>query len=289
MGERFVDLSYRGLELGRRLKLYDFRADAGYVEMPLPMPVGTRVEIATDDGMRIDAVVAAVHEQVAGSDRPPGMRLKPDLLGQAADWWGSQVDRAAVAREEAQTRRRRESQAAIAAEVAAAQAALAEKETGAGEGTAPLVPAKAVAGVIDTPRPEIARSTLVMSAEAVEAAMVAGDAVEGYVDDGRRTEAMPAIDPDALAAAAAQDETKSTTVMDAIDISMITGEPPADVGTTEAEDAEITIEPEDGEGDSDSDSSGEISTEMPTTPSGATPSNGKRKRGKRRKKRSTGR
>ena len=48
----------------------------------------------------------------------------------------------------------------------------------------------------------------------------------------------------------------------------------------DAEEAEITVESED-----ETESSGEISTEMPATPSGATSTNGKKKsRGSRRKK-----
>jgi hypothetical protein len=89
MLESFVDVSYRGLELGRRLKLRDVQGDVAYLEIPLPMPVGTRLEIATDEGARFEAEVTAVHEQVGGSAEPPGMAVRPLALGAAAAWWAA--------------------------------------------------------------------------------------------------------------------------------------------------------------------------------------------------------
>jgi hypothetical protein len=292
MGESFVDLSYRGLDLGKRLKLTDFHVDAGYVEIPLPMPVGTRVEIATDDGMRIEAMVTHVHEQVAGSDRKPGMRLVPSLTGKAKEWWTSQVDRAAVAREEQRARHRRESQLQVAEEIAAAQAAAAEaaaaaKAAAAAEPVEPMSPANTargigVVGVTDTPAAAMGRPTMQMSPETLQAALAAA-ADDGLVDDGKRTEMMAAVEPSSVSSGSfpVVDDVKSTTVMDAIDISMITGEAPPDVGIGDAEEAEITVESDD-----DMETSGEISTEMPATASGATSTNGKKKsRSKRKKKR----
>lgn len=92
MSESFVDLTYRGLSLGRRVKLSDVRPTTGYVEMPAPMPVGTQLGILTDDTVALDAVVVAIHEQVAGSDRTPGMVLRPRLDGDAAkQWWQKRV------------------------------------------------------------------------------------------------------------------------------------------------------------------------------------------------------
>lgn len=129
------------------------------------------------------------------------------------------------------------------------------------------------------------RATMVMSADAVKAALAAADVEvdDGLVDDGKRTEMMAAIDPATLEAAGAaepvDDGIKRTTVMDAIDISMITGEPTTEIGAGAAaaddDDAEITIEAEDGD-------------EAPPSASGSMPAvgNGKgRKSGKRRKKR----
>ncbi|MGE5183129.1 MAG: hypothetical protein ACM31C_13755 [Acidobacteriota bacterium] len=92
MIESFVDLTYRGLSLGRRVKLSDVRPTTGYVEIPAPMPVGTPIGILTDDTVALDAVVVEIHEQVAGSDRPPGMVVKPKLDGDAAkEWWTRRV------------------------------------------------------------------------------------------------------------------------------------------------------------------------------------------------------
>lgn len=92
MSESFVDLTYRGLSLGRRVKLSNVRSTTGYVEMPAPMPVGTQIGILTDDTVALDAVVVEIHEQVAGSDKPPGMVLRPRLDGESAkQWWQKRV------------------------------------------------------------------------------------------------------------------------------------------------------------------------------------------------------
>ncbi len=92
MAESFVDLTYRGLSLGRRVKLADVRPTTGYVEVPAPMPVGTQIAIITDDTVALDATVVEIREQVAGSDRPPGMVVKPKLAGDAAKaWWKARV------------------------------------------------------------------------------------------------------------------------------------------------------------------------------------------------------
>ena len=92
MSESFVDLTYRGLALGRRVKLTEVRPSTGYLEMPAPMPVGTAIHVATDDGHGFDAVVIDIHEQVGGSDRPPGMRVKPAFGDERATaWWKERV------------------------------------------------------------------------------------------------------------------------------------------------------------------------------------------------------
>ena len=228
MGDSFVDVTYQGLDLGRRLKLRDLRPEAGYLEIPLPMPVGTQIELTTDEGLTIAAHVTAVHEQVAGSEVAPGMRIKPHLGGAAVSWWQSRVDAAAVAADEAEAR------AAAEARAKAAEAArLAEQPSN--------------------------KKTRVMSAEAVQEALAAADAAEGQVADP-------------------VDDQKATTVMDAIDISMITGEPPPEVGlaTGDDDEAEISVE-------GDDDGGGEVSGEMPVTPSGKIATNGK-KRSRRKKK-----
>lgn len=89
--ESFVDLAYRGLSLGRRVKLTQVRPSTGYLETPAPMPVGTTIAIATDEGHNLDAIVTSIHEQVGGSDRHPGMTVKPKLEGAVAAWWKERV------------------------------------------------------------------------------------------------------------------------------------------------------------------------------------------------------
>ncbi len=92
MSESFVDLTYRGLPLGRRIKLTEIRPSTGYLEVPAPMPVGTRLSIAIEDGLGIEAVVTQVHEQIGGSERTPGMRIAPALDdAAAASWWKERV------------------------------------------------------------------------------------------------------------------------------------------------------------------------------------------------------
>jgi hypothetical protein len=90
--ESFVDLTYRGLALGRRIKLTQVRPSTGYLELPMPMPVGTLIAIATDDGVTLEATVTRIHEQVGGSERVPGMIVKPQLGSEAArGWWQARV------------------------------------------------------------------------------------------------------------------------------------------------------------------------------------------------------
>ncbi len=92
MSECFVDLSYRGLALGKRIKLTQVRQAAGFLELPTPMPVGTTIGIATDDGVLLEATVAEVREQITGAERTPGMLIKPKLEADAARaWWKQRV------------------------------------------------------------------------------------------------------------------------------------------------------------------------------------------------------
>jgi len=92
MIESFVDLTYRGLPLGRRVKLAQVRAATGYLELPAPMPVGTTIGITTDEGLAFEGKVVAIHEQVGGSDKPPGMRVAPELgKPEVVSWWGARA------------------------------------------------------------------------------------------------------------------------------------------------------------------------------------------------------
>jgi hypothetical protein len=98
MSDAFVDLSYRGLVLGKRIKLTQVRQATGYLELPTPMPVGSAIGIAADDGTQLEAVVAEVREQTTGlgPDNPPGMLVKPKLEGDAQrTWWTQHIDKVA--------------------------------------------------------------------------------------------------------------------------------------------------------------------------------------------------
>jgi hypothetical protein len=93
-GEVFVDVTYRGLELGRRLKLREVGPSTAYLEHGTPMPVGAQVLLSVGDGLSIPVTVVRVHEQVAGAEMPPGMRVQASgLEGAAAAWWRDLVSR----------------------------------------------------------------------------------------------------------------------------------------------------------------------------------------------------
>lgn len=196
MSEAFVDVSWRGLEVGKRVKLHAVRADNAYVDHAAPMPVGTMLAIRTDEGYEITASVVRVHEQVGGSTEVPGMQIVPlNLSAEAQAWWSARV------------------------EVVAAPPVV----------QAPA-PQPAPEPAID-PRAEItARPTLTMSTVEVERFMAAAantdasptqvmtampdpDAVvdgvvettasdDGLVDDGRRTMVMSSVDIAAVVEAA---------------------------------------------------------------------------------------
>lgn len=253
MSDSFVDVTYRGLEVGKRLKLRDVRTELGYLEVPLPMPVGTKLMIDAGEGVVIEALVASVHEQVAGSDLVPGMRIRPTLSGKAKDWWQAHIDRVAEAAEAAAAAAKPQAVPAAAPEAvpeAASEAPVEEEQSRSKKNGKRKRNSKDADVVEAAPRP-----TVVMSTEAVEAALAAHEAPadDGIVDDGKRTEMMPAID-----------------------ISQLEGMDSGGVVGSDDEDTEITIEADEAD---DTTNSGPISTG----------GNGKPKRttggGKRRKKR----
>jgi hypothetical protein len=89
--ESLIDLTYRGISLGRRIKLTQIRPTTGYVELPTPMPVGTELVIGTDEAISFGAIVTWVHEQVAGTDRIPGMIVQPRLSADVTAWWQARI------------------------------------------------------------------------------------------------------------------------------------------------------------------------------------------------------
>ena len=92
--EHHVDLAYRDLALGRRVRLTQVRPSSGYVELVAPMPVGTEIVVTTEDGAVIHATVTEVREQVASSEVIAGMTIRPRLEGDAvgADWWRARAE-----------------------------------------------------------------------------------------------------------------------------------------------------------------------------------------------------
>jgi hypothetical protein len=91
--EQFVNVTCRGLEVGKSLKLLDFGPSTAFLEAATPVPVGTPLEITTDNGLTIAARVVRVQEQVAGAETAPGMRVAVELGSKAKGWWAEQVSR----------------------------------------------------------------------------------------------------------------------------------------------------------------------------------------------------
>ena len=90
-GDALVSVTYHGLEIGTRLKLSEFGPTTAYLEHPTPLPVGTTVEMATEEGMSIVATVLRVHEQVSGGVHNPGMHVRAELSGGMQSWWAERV------------------------------------------------------------------------------------------------------------------------------------------------------------------------------------------------------
>jgi len=224
MIESFVDLTYRGLPLGRRVKLTQVRPSTGYLEMPAPMPVGTAIAIATDEGVTLEATVTAIHEQVGGSDKAPGMTVAPKLDEPAvSSWWSARV----ALPEEVKPEPR-------------AKGITVRPRTH----TIPQPPPEGALVGADAAEPEAGKTTLM---EAVDPALIeqlAGDSAasserlvrhtgeHAVVDDGKLTTVMDAVDPAALGlevsasgplAAASDDEDEDDKPADKGDDKKVTG------------------------------------------------------------------
>ena len=158
VSETFVDLTYRGLPLGRRIKLTRVRPTTGYLEVPAPMPVGTMIGILTDDTVALDAQVVEIHEQVGGATEAPGMTVKPKLVGDAAQsWWSARVALPEIAPKPAP----------------------------------PIVPPTATVRRRETAAPELVD-------DGQNTAVMAAVDPEQLQDDGKKTTAMDAVDLAAL-------------------------------------------------------------------------------------------
>lgn len=217
MIESFVDLTYRGLSLGRRVKLSQVRPSTGYLETPAPMPVGTSIQIATDEGLTLDAIVKSIHEQTGGSDKAPGMTVAPKLAGEALEaWWRARVTypEEAVA---APAVTRTPSKVTVRPRTHTTPEPLAtmtpvEAEPPGGQTVPMPVIAADPEPTVQEPMPPIAegKPTTVMNAvdqELLESLTRPSGEIEQLVrstgdheivDDGKRTTIMEAIDPAAL-------------------------------------------------------------------------------------------
>src|SRR6185503_9301446 len=188
MSESFVDLSYRGLALGKRIRLTQVRPSAGYLELPTPMPVGTTIGIATDDGVLIEALVSEVREQVTGSDKTPGMVVKPKLDADAARAWWKQ--RVSMADERPMPTADAEGRVTVTARRPTDNAAVPQLMDD-GRNTA-------VMDVVDDSRPsspDLNAEPTDPSLPRISAEMAAQNPI---VDDGKRTMMMDAVDLEAL-------------------------------------------------------------------------------------------
>lgn len=253
-----MDVSWRGLEVGKRVKLHAVRADNAYVDHAAPMPVGTVLAIRTDEGLEITASVVRVHEQVGGSSEVPGMQIVPlDLAGAAQAWWTARVEAAPPPVQ-------------VVAEPPAPVAV---------QAPAPVAPspvaALAAAPEYD-PRAEItSRPTLTVNT--VEVARVLAATGQSMPNtDASRTEVMTAMpDPDAVVDGVVEttasddglvDDGRRTMVMSSVDIAAV----------VEAAEAE-TSGPVNGDDDGPS-------GDGPSSDGNGAPAGGKRKRGGRRGK-----
>jgi hypothetical protein len=173
MGDSFVDVTYRGLEVGRRLRIRDFSSDAAYVEVPMPMPVGTSLEIAIDAGVTVKAIVARVHEQTGGSDRPPGMNVRAMLVpgdDRARAWWDARI---------ADT---------------PAPAPVPLPVPASADHTAPASPESGPVVTDDAARTQVM--------PVIDPAALESDAAPELVDDGKRTQMMSTVEIEAIIAQA---------------------------------------------------------------------------------------
>jgi hypothetical protein len=285
--DTFVDVTYRGIEVGRRAKLTEVAPDAGYVEVAAPMPVGSTVVLATDDGIAITAEVRGVHEQVGGSDKAPGMQVAPVLEGAAVAWWAQRVTVAAAPPPDRRTRE-------LSAAASAAAQAVAERDRADSGAPAPGVrrtraladgeiKAALTAAMAEEQRLGIVPPSDRTPVDGVPVQVGAVDS-DGLVDDGKKTEIMSSVDPELIAKLMGGtgsgteppivDDGKRTVAMDAVAV-------PED-------DANGDDDGEDGDGEDDGNGNGDgdgvVIEEQKPTPSGRMPAV-KVKRGKRRKRR----
>ena len=223
----YVDVLYRGLEVAKRVRLADFQRGTGYLEVPAPMPAGTEIEVVTDGGVRFTAVVRSIHEQVGGATQAPGMRIAPRLADtDAQTWWQQQTEFVPSQRSKTAVLGTDE----VAATVKAAE--LAERGIATEIGSSPdretrqlssaevqsamlaaetlSSPPRMAMARATAPRYQLDTDTIVnppsryqLDADTIVNPDLPADA-DGYVDDGRSTQAMDVIDREVLEQLAAE-------------------------------------------------------------------------------------
>jgi hypothetical protein len=202
VSESFVDLSYRGLPLGRRIKLTQVRPSSAYLELATPMPVGTAIVIATDEGVSLDATVTHVFEQIGGSDRVPGMTVAPALAEAAgAAWWKARValpDLASKTEQPAPPPRSRP--LTLRPRSATTQPPASDPAASPAAAPAPApAPRPQPAEILREPElVDDGKKTVMMSAVVVDAEPTDPHAEAPILDDGKRTVMMHSVDLSAL-------------------------------------------------------------------------------------------
>lgn len=84
--DTYVDLTYRGLPLGNRVKLTEVQPEAGFLHLVDPMPVGTAIMVVAGDGPVFEVTVVEVREH-----KSPGMVVKPMFDAASRAWWSNRV------------------------------------------------------------------------------------------------------------------------------------------------------------------------------------------------------
>ncbi|HVV83218.1 MAG TPA: hypothetical protein VHE35_09060 [Kofleriaceae bacterium] len=91
-----IDVTWRGLEVGRQVPLHSVTDDHGRIDVALPMPVGSTVALRAD-GLEIAAVVSRVHEQSSAGGETAGMVVAPALDEAGRAWWSARAAESAQA------------------------------------------------------------------------------------------------------------------------------------------------------------------------------------------------
>ena len=91
-----IDVTWRGLEVGRQVPLHTVTEASGRVDVPLPMPVGSALALRAADGLEIPAVVTRVFEQSTAGGETPGMVVTPTLGEAARGWWQARAEESAA-------------------------------------------------------------------------------------------------------------------------------------------------------------------------------------------------